>query len=89
MKTDANNPCKNLEIIYVPVFISVWAKKLQHWANIERPLNAIMKLHNEARIISGILDTLDIWLHPIVISNKPLIKEEHKSRENPNIDNGM
>ncbi|GAA0708014.1 hypothetical protein GCM10008904_17700 [Paraclostridium ghonii] len=48
-----------------------------------------MKLHNEARIISGTLDMLEIWLHPIVISNKPLIKDEHKSSENPNIDNGI
>ena len=88
VKINANTPCKNLENIYVLILISVWAKKLEHWANIDKPLKAIIKLHKEILIISGMFVILETWLQPIVISNSPLIKAEHNSLENPKKDKG-
>ena len=69
----AKVPCKNLLNIYRKIFISVLAKKSQHWAKIDKPLNPIKKLANVALRTSGVEITLAILLQPIVISNKPLI----------------
>ena len=74
MNIDANNPCKNLLNMYKLVLISVLAKKLQHCANIDSPLNPIKKLEKVTFIIIEEEATLEVLLQPIVISNNPLIK---------------
>ena len=60
--------------MYKPTFISVLAKKLQHWANIDKPLKPIKKLAKVALRTSGVDIIAAILLQPIVISNKPLMK---------------
>ena len=63
--------------------------KLEHWANIDKPLNPIKKLAKVAFINCDTELTLAILLHPIVISNKPLIKASQNSLGILNIDKGI
>ena len=65
------------------VLISVLAIKLQHWANMDKPLKPIIKLHILALITSETPVIFVILLQPIVISNNPLIKAEQISLESP------
>ena len=65
------------------VLISVLAIKLQHWANMDKPLKPIIKLHRLALITSETPVIFVILLQPIVISNNPLIKAEQISLESP------
>lgn len=69
------------------VLMSVLAIKLQHWANIDKPLKPIMKLHKLALIASGMYVILAMLLQPMVISNNPLIKAEQTSFVMPKNDN--
>ena len=67
----------------------MFAKKLQHCASIEIPLNPIKKLASDTFITSLDEVILDNLLHPIVISKIPLIKAVQVSLVILNNEKGM